>query len=127
MNGDRQVELTRGFVQWKEIGIAEPPVRFQASQVNTASAVFFPEFQFVENASHVEQWRNHHPTKTVRRFSDDVGHPAVVAPAQGEVDFRPTRGRKNKYRRIDHLGIDVQFVLVHYLSSEISHFPVGTW
>src|SRR5438094_4108983 len=107
MNADRQVELTRGFVQWKEIGIAEPPVHFQSSQVNTASAVFFPEFQFVENASHVEQ-------KSAGPFSlgggssiDDVGHPAVVAPAQGEVDFRPTRGRKNKYRRIDHLDIDV--------------------
>src|SRR5439155_23939896 len=107
MNADRQVEPTRGFVQWKEIGIAEPPVRFQSSQVNTASAVFFPKFQFVENACHVEQRRNHYPTKTVRRVSDDVGHPAVVAPAQAELDFRPTRGRKNKYRRIDTLNTDV--------------------
>src|SRR6266705_6170931 len=99
MNADRQVELTRGFVQWKEIGIAEPPVRFQSSQVNTASAVFFPEFQFVENASHVEQWRNHHPTKPVRRFSDDVGYPPVLAPAQGEVAFRSRPARTNKSRR----------------------------
>src|SRR5215813_9296895 len=123
VNADRQIELARRIVEREEIGNTEPPVGFKPSQVDATGAVLFAERQFLGHSIQVEQRRNHHPAKTVRRFLYDVGHPTVVAATQGEVSLRPPRRWKDKNRRIDYLDVDAELVHVFDPDIEIAHVP----
>src|ERR1051325_7786348 len=67
------------------------------------------------------QRRHEHPAKTIRFFSDDVGHPAVVAPRYGEVGVGPAAYRCDKKSRIDHLAVYAELIHVFDAQREISH------
>src|SRR6266850_5521175 len=113
VHANGQVELHRGVIHRIKIGIAQAPIRFQASQVHAARAMLLAELELIGDATHVKQRWYNHPTKSVRRLGDDIGHPAVVAAANRKIDLGAARRRKNKNRRIDHLNVDAE--LVHVL------------
>src|SRR5215813_12700110 len=125
VNADRQIELACRIVEREEIGNAEPPVGFKSSQVDAAGTVFFAELEFLGNSIHVEQWRNHHPAKTVQHFCHDLGHPTVVASTKSEVGLRPPCRWKDKNRRIDYLDVDAKLVHVFDPDAEVGHVPGG--
>src|SRR5262245_57030593 len=68
VHANGQVELHRGVIHRIKIGIAQAPIRFQASQVHAAGAVLLAELELIGDASHVKQRRYDHPTKSIRRL-----------------------------------------------------------
>src|ERR1043165_9509142 len=118
MNADRQIEPARGVVQREKVTVTEQPLTFRTAEKNSDGAVFLCSLGFVENLIRAEERYHCDPPQPILRLLPEIAHPAVVTPAELELDLRLLGQRDDEDGWKDDLDIDAE--LIHMLEARVN-------
>src|SRR5512145_1522639 len=125
MNAKGEIEFPRLFVERIKVGIAEYLLVHNAAHEKPACPAFPRKIRLCESRVHIQKRHCGNPTKTASRRPAEISQPAIVAPAESDIDFWATGQSAEKERRIENLNVDLQLVHVPKPCFHIAHLPNG--
>ena len=121
-----EVELLGDFVKREEKAVRQIQFAFQAPQEYAAGAVFLTECQFVADLFGIgqgQQRRHQGPWQPPCGLAPDIGEPAVVTAAEGEIDIRRLGDGPKEEGREQDLDIDADLVHMVEPGLNVGQFP----